>query len=407
MAVNRSLHIKELVTIPSLNKDNYLALSDGSSSPVTSIITYKTTLGTLASFIGQQGLVPPVVLTDAPNNFVPAYGVMTVSSGLATLSVPADYAAIEVGDVIVFINYPNTYPATVVTSKGAFPYLGVVSSIDITTGTAFYYGKGSIITKSQTGVIANTISSAGTISVGSLIVLGSSSIAQSSYFNTGGASVDGEVFVTDAVRCSTYTSYPTIGYADMRSADDTYIVQRNVDDGMVSYYHRPFLNAVMVSDQTMTTGVWNPVAFTVTTGADPQSTTHYRNVVGSPAYDTTNYAFPIPYTTDYPAVAYMIHAQVLVEITAGPGSRFYIDVFSGSTATGDTLILCEKFFRFSVNTVNSYLMIDVSRMVYLRPLSVADHRWIRVKCWLTSGGGNSATIISTPEDTYFNAVCLG
>jgi hypothetical protein len=404
MAVNRSSFRKDLATIPTLTVDNYLSLSDGTSNPVTNIRIYKATLGDVASFIGEKGLIAPVVIPDQ-SVFASAAGTISITGSAGVLSSSIDYSAIEVGDIIT-AGAGGGFVSTIVQAKAAFPNITVLPLPIPTGATYFFYGTPTLATEDTVGNKINTLSYGGITTAGTLLVDKETSLAAASFFNAFGALIDGVVYVTDAVRCSTFTSYPGVGYCDIRSSDDTYIVQRNVDDGMVTYYHRPFLNATLAADQVLTTAAWNPVAFAVVNGTDAQNTTKYRNVVGAPVYDTTNYAYPVPYSTDYPSAAYMVNAQVLVEVKAGVNDYFYLSVYSGSTATGDQLILAEFFYRFSFAVTNKLFVFNVTRMVYLNPNVNIYHRWIRVKCYMNNGT-NNGTIIQTDENTYFNIVCLG
>jgi hypothetical protein len=400
---NRSSFIKDLATIPTLTEDNYLVLADGTLSAVTNIKSYKATMADVGAFIGEHTLVTPVIIRDQVA-FTASIGTMTISGATATLSNATDHAALVVGDIIVF---PANYPTTVVQAIGAFPNITVVPSINFAVGSAFFYGDATLSTLDSSDNVINTLSYGGITSIGTLLVSGPSEIGGVSYFNSLGLSIAGSAYVSDVVRCSTYTSYPSIGYSDIRDETDAYIIQRNVDDGMVTYYHRPFLNVTMTVSQPITPGVWTPVAFTVWNGTDAQNTTHQRNVVGSPSYDTTNYAFPVPYAADYPQAAYLINVAVAAEVSAKTNDLFFVSIYSGPTATGDTLILAETYhtFNFSVNA-RPYCF-DVCRTVFLRPLANINHRWLRVKVWMTTGGGNAATILSASENTFFNVVCLG
>lgn len=404
MAVNRSSFRKDLATIPTLTVDNYLSLSDGTTNPVTNIRIYKATLGDVAAFIGEKGLVAPVVIPDLVA-FAYAAGYISITGSAGVLSSSIDHAALKVGDIIT-AGPTGGFVSTIVQAKGTFPNITVLP-LPIPTGSVgFYYGSPTLATEDNADNIINTLSYGGITTAGTLLVDKETSLAATSFFNSAGALIDGLVYVTDAVRCSTYTSFPGVGYCDIRSSDDTYIVQRNVDDGMVTYYHRPFLNATLSADQTLTMATWNPIAFNVINGTDTQNTTKYRNVVGSAAYDTTNYAYPVPYSSDYPEAAYMLNVQVLVELKVGTNDYFYLSVYSGNTATGDQLILAEYFWRFSIAVTNRPYIFDVTRTVYLRPNVNPYHRWIRVKCYMNNGT-NNGTIIQTDENTYFNIVCLG
>lgn len=402
MAVNQSKFIKELTTIPTLAAENYLILADGSSSPVTSIKSYKATLADVGAYIGENVLVAPVVISDE-EVFVESVGEITISGSTGTLTSSVDHSALEVGTILVLPGYPST----VVQAVGTYPYITVIPSIDISIGIEFFYGKATLSTLDASDNVINTLSYGGITSVGTLLVVGPSEIAEASYFNSGGLSVVGETFVSDAVRCSTYTSYPGVGYCDIRSAYDVNIVQRNVDNGMVTYYHRPFLNATLSTDQTCTINAWNPVAFTVIDGTDSWSSTKYRNAIGSPLYDTTNYAFAVPYGDDYPESAYMVNCQVLTEVKVGTGDLFYLDIFAGNSATGDQTILAECYYKFNFSLVNQLFTFNVSRMVYLRPYINSYHRWIRVKVYLATGPAGTLTVKRLDESTYSNIVCLG
>ena len=394
---------KNFPTLPTLTDDTIITVSDGSADPGTSIKAYKTTLDDIGSYIGgHHSLVPPVNIQDL-SAFQPSLGTITVSGSTGTLTSSTDHGNLVVGDVIAF--YSGSLPSTVVVAIGGGLTITVFPFVDITVGVSFIYGKPTLTTKDSSGDIINVLSSEGIMSLKTLLVLSTTELADTSFFNSGGLSVIGEMLATSAVRSSTYSSYPTVGYSDIRSADDTYIVQRSVDDGMVTYYHRPMLNTAMSSNQVIPgTSTWTPVQFDIVNGTDTSNTTHQRNVVGGSTYDTTNYSYPVPYGTHYSDAAYLLDVQTTVEITSGAGYRFYLSVYSGTSATGDQLTLAGTMMSLDIAVVAHIYRLGLSRIVYLRPNGNANHRHIRVKAWWN---GVSSTIQSYNHGTWFSLVCLG
>ena len=407
MSCGTSNFPKDFPGIPTLTDDTIITVSDGSVDPGTSIKAYKTTLNDIGSYIGHHALDPPVEIQDLVA-FQSSFGTISVSGTTGTLSSSVDHSNLSVGDIIAFPSGPSwsALPTTVITAVGTFPDLTVTvfPFVDISPGQSFTYGPPTLTTKNSAGDIINSITSEGIISLKTLLVVDTSELADTSFFNSGGLSVIGELFATGAVRTSTYSSYPTVGYSDLRSADDAYIVQRSVDDGMVTYYHRPMLNAVMSSNQTMTLSTWNPVKFNKVDGTDVQGTTKSRIVVGGTIYDTTNYAYAIPYGTHYPDAAYMITANLSVTLTGAAGTRFYITINSGASATGDQLSLGETILDLQLGVTAHDFSLTLSRMVYLKPLSIPNHRFIRIRAYYN---GTAATINYWNDRSWFSLVCLG
>ncbi len=406
MACGQSNFPKDFPDIPTLTDDTIITVSDGSVDPGTSIKAYKTTLNDIGSYIGGHSLDPPISLQD-PAAFQSSAGTITVSGSTGTLTSSVDYTNIAVGDVIAFAT--DTLPSTVVLAKGGSLTITVFPFVDITSGISFDFGNPTLTTKDSSGNIINVLSSEGIMALKTLLVLNTVELADTSFFNSGGLSVIGELFASSAVRSSTYSSYPTVGYSDIRSADDVYIAQRSVDDGMVTYYHRPMLNAGMTTNQSISVGTWIPVQFNVANGTDAQNVTHQRAVVGSSGYDFTNFAYPIPYApipsgAHYSDVAYLITASVAVELTGIAGDRFHFAIYSGASATGDQLRLGQTAITLPMSVTFQTYLFDISRIVYLRPSSNANHRHIRMKAYSTC---NSATIRSDYDGSWFNIVCLG
>lgn len=400
MTCNASNFPKDLPDIPTLTDDTIITVSDGSADPKTSVKGYKTTLDDIGSYIGTHALDPPVNIQDLAA-FQSSVGTITISGATGTLSSGVDHGNLAVGDVLAFA---GAIPATVVTAIGTFPTITIFPSVDISTGSSFAYGKPTLTTKDSSGNIVNVLSSEGIMALKTLLVLSTTELADTSFFNSGGLSVIGETFSTTAVRTSTYSSYPAVGYSDIRSGDDTYIVQRSVDDGMVTYYHRPMLNAVITSNQTISGAVWIPIQFNIVNGSDTEGTTHQRNVVGGSPYDTTNYAYAVPYGSHYSDAAYLINVSVRVNVTGSAGQRFNLSIYSGSSATGDQLTLARTSVIFEMALTGHDYLLNVSRIVYLKPSTNANHRYIRAKAYCN---GTTSTIVSTPSDTFFSLACLG
>lgn len=385
------IYTKDLEDVISADKDSITVISETDSN-----ITYKISLNDFLE-------------TAIKDTSAFTYGVGTISKAdgfSAQLSSVADYDNISAGDILIIDNNITN----LVEAKLPFPDIVVKDSGAISTNN-FQYGKANFSTKDSTDIIKNTVSTGGVTVENTLLVGGISEFRDD-------VTISADTYSTNYL---TKTSSGYVSTHELRGESSTgelnildsagnYISQTNYSDGFITTPRLPCVSVCMTTDQNIVQGGWRKVAFNRIDGLDDSKVTGERFPNAAATYDTTNYVFPVPYTSDYSLAPYLVTMAIEFGPISAPAAnmQFQLSIGSGSAATMTSPSYTLSMAKYTLPVASASgiaQQVATSRVVFLNPNTITAHRYIGGFVWVTV---SDVSIEATSDyKSVLSIACLG